>query len=75
MQGMAADIEIQGVSAVAIRDFAYGLGNGGVGFYGQHRFVHVDSGVQRTWGWKPGPDTRSAVAVQRLLRVLSPARR
>ncbi len=53
MEGRAADIEIDGVSPRRIRDFAYTLQGGGVGYYGSRRFVHVDTGPLRAWGWKP----------------------
>ncbi len=54
-KGMAADIEIDGISARAIRDFAYLLNQGGIGYYSNRSFVHVDTGPQRTWGFKPNP--------------------
>jgi len=52
-EGMAADIKIAGVSNSLIRNFAYRLGRGGVGYYGQKSFVHVDTGPLRAWGWMP----------------------
>lgn len=62
MRGKAADIEIRGVSAEEIRNFAYALKEGGVGYYGKHSFVHVDTGALRTWGWKPPASPRTAAA-------------
>lgn len=53
MQGMAADIEIDGVPASQIRDYAYSLKRGGTGFYGNNSFIHVDTGRVRTWGFVP----------------------
>lgn len=53
MDGMAADIEVPGVPAVQLRNFAYSLQDGGVGYYGRKHFVHVDTGKIRTWGWRP----------------------
>ncbi len=53
MRGMAADIEIAGISRQALRDFAYALRQGGVGFYRRSGFVHIDSGEPRAWGFKP----------------------
>lgn len=53
MKGMAADIEIPGVSAKKVRDFAYLLNQGGVGYYSRRPFIHVDTGPLRTWGFKP----------------------
>lgn len=52
-EGMAADIKIAGVSNSLIRNFAYRLGRGGVGYYGKKSFVHVDAGPFRAWGWMP----------------------
>lgn len=62
MKGMAADIEIEGISPVAIRDESYALRRGGVGYYGRNTFVHVDTGELRTWGWRPGPPSGKALA-------------
>ncbi len=52
-EGMAADIKIAGISNSRIRNFAYRLGRGGVGYYGQRSFVHVETGPVRAWGWMP----------------------
>jgi uncharacterized protein YcbK (DUF882 family) len=57
-RGMAADIEVPGVSASAARDFAYLLGHGGIGYYRRRPFIHVDTGPLRTWGFKPAPAGR-----------------
>jgi uncharacterized protein YcbK (DUF882 family) len=59
-KGMAADIEVPGVSNIAIRDFAYFLNQGGIGYYGRRPFIHVDTGPKRTWGFKPAPAGRRA---------------
>lgn len=53
MSGMAADVQIDGVSAKEAREFAYTLKRGGVGAYSGRPFIHVDTGGLRTWGWKP----------------------
>lgn len=53
MYGKAVDIEIAGISKTTLRDYAYSLGKGGVGFYRSNSFVHVDVGPARTWGWNP----------------------
>ena len=53
MFGRAADIEISGIGAKKIRDYVYALKQGGVGYYGSKRFVHIDTGPLRTWGWNP----------------------
>ena len=62
MQGRAADVELPGISKVAVRDFAYALHGGGVGFYRRRGFVHVDTGAPRTWGFKPHAPSRSRPA-------------
>jgi uncharacterized protein YcbK (DUF882 family) len=49
MQAMAIDIRIPGVSTSEIRDAALKLKRGGVGFYGEDGFVHVDVGRVRRW--------------------------
>jgi uncharacterized protein YcbK (DUF882 family) len=48
MDGMAADIRIEGRSLEALRDVARSLKSGGVGYY-RSQFVHVDVGRVRTW--------------------------
>lgn len=64
MKGMAADIEVPGVSAKSVRDFAYFIYQGGIGYYRNRSFVHVDTGPRRTWGFKPKkPHSRSATAM------------
>lgn len=49
MQAMAVDIRISGVSASRLRDAALSLGRGGVGYYAESEFVHVDVGRVRRW--------------------------
>jgi uncharacterized protein YcbK (DUF882 family) len=49
MLGEAIDIRIPGVPTSEVRDAALGLGRGGVGFYPQSGFVHVDIGRVRHW--------------------------
>ncbi len=49
MQGMATDIRIEGVQLAHLRRAALDLGRGGVGFYPQSNFVHVDTGRVRQW--------------------------
>ena len=49
MQAMAIDIRIPGVSTEEIRDAALALGRGGVGYYADSGFVHVDVGRVRRW--------------------------
>lgn len=49
MQGEAMDLRIAGVDLPRIRDAAWSLQRGGVGFYPQSDFVHVDVGRVRHW--------------------------
>lgn len=49
MQGMAIDIAVEGVDTSALRDAALALHGGGVGFYPDPGFVHVDVGRVRRW--------------------------
>jgi len=49
MQGEAIDIRMPGVSTSRLRDVALTLHRGGVGFYPESRFVHVDVGRVRRW--------------------------
>lgn len=49
MTGQAIDIRLADVSTASIRDAALDLGKGGVGFYRDADFVHVDTGRVRYW--------------------------
>jgi uncharacterized protein YcbK (DUF882 family) len=49
MQAMAIDIRIPGVSTARLRDAAMALHRGGVGYYADSKFVHVDVGRVRYW--------------------------
>lgn len=49
MLGEAIDIRIPGVSTARLRDAALSLHRGGVGYYPQSQFVHVDLGPIRRW--------------------------
>jgi len=49
MQGEAIDIRMPGVSTSKLRDVALTLHRGGVGYYPESRFVHVDVGRIRRW--------------------------
>ncbi|MGF1623484.1 MAG: DUF882 domain-containing protein [Alphaproteobacteria bacterium] len=49
MQGKAADITLNGASLSTLRDTAMALQAGGVGYYGRSNFVHVDTGIVRSW--------------------------
>jgi len=49
MEAKAIDIRIPGVPTAEIRDAALALHRGGVGYYRQSDFVHVDVGPVRRW--------------------------
>lgn len=49
MRGEAMDIRIPGVPTKTLRDYAASLKVGGVGFYPEDGFVHVDIGPVRYW--------------------------
>ena len=49
MEGKAIDVRLRGVDTTLLRDAALRLQLGGVGYYRESDFVHVDSGRVRTW--------------------------
>jgi uncharacterized protein YcbK (DUF882 family) len=49
MQAEAIDIRVPGTKTSAVRDAALALHRGGVGYYAQSNFVHVDVGRVRRW--------------------------
>jgi uncharacterized protein YcbK (DUF882 family) len=49
MNGNAMDVRFPGVSVFQIRQAAYSLNMGGVGFYPRSGFVHLDTGPVRYW--------------------------
>jgi uncharacterized protein YcbK (DUF882 family) len=49
MQGQAIDIRLGDVPAARVRDVALSLERGGVGYYEENDFVHVDVGRVRRW--------------------------
>ena len=49
MEAKAIDIRIPGISTAQVRDAALSLRRGGVGYYAQSNFVHVDVGPVRRW--------------------------
>ena len=49
MEGQAIDARLRGVDTVRLRDAALQLKLGGVGYYRESDFVHVDNGRVRTW--------------------------
>jgi uncharacterized protein YcbK (DUF882 family) len=49
MEAKAIDIRMPGVASSTLRDAALSLYRGGVGYYAQSDFVHVDVGRVRRW--------------------------
>ncbi len=49
MVGRAIDVRLGDVSTAVLRDAALELGRGGVGYYRESDFVHVDTGRIRRW--------------------------
>lgn len=49
MDGRAIDVRLPGVPLADLRDAALSLRAGGVGFYPQGQFVHIDTGRVRSW--------------------------
>src|SRR5665811_726458 len=49
MQGRAIDIRLEGVTTKTIKNAALAMAQGGVGYYPQNDFVHLDTGEFRTW--------------------------
>lgn len=48
-EGRAIDIRIPGIDTRRIRDAGLSLAAGGVGYYGDSDFVHLDTGRVRRW--------------------------
>jgi uncharacterized protein YcbK (DUF882 family) len=49
LQGRAIDVRLPGFSTSRLRELALGMARGGVGFYAQSDFVHLDNGRVRYW--------------------------
>jgi len=49
MEGRAIDVRLPGVLLADLRDAAISLKGGGVGFYPESQFVHIDTGRVRRW--------------------------
>jgi uncharacterized protein YcbK (DUF882 family) len=47
--GRAIDVRSTGVKTTELRAAALGLARGGVGYYPESNFVHLDTGAFRTW--------------------------
>jgi uncharacterized protein YcbK (DUF882 family) len=49
LEGRAIDVRLADVTLADLRDAATSLRAGGVGFYPQSQFVHLDTGHVRSW--------------------------
>lgn len=49
LEGKAIDVRLRGLDTRTLRDTALRLQRGGVGYYEQSDFVHVDTGRVRSW--------------------------
>jgi uncharacterized protein YcbK (DUF882 family) len=49
LEGRAIDVRLPDVPLADLRDAALSLKSGGVGFYAESRFVHLDTGRVRRW--------------------------
>jgi uncharacterized protein YcbK (DUF882 family) len=49
MEGRAIDIRIPGYRTTALRQIAVDLHCGGVGYYPESNFVHLDTGPVKVW--------------------------
>lgn len=49
LDGRAIDVRLAGFDTARLRDAAIALQRGGVGYYAQSDFVHVDTGRVRRW--------------------------
>ena len=49
MRGQAIDIRLPGHATTGLRDVALNIGMGGVGYYPESDFIHLDTGPVRAW--------------------------
>jgi uncharacterized protein YcbK (DUF882 family) len=49
MQGRAIDVRLPRFATAKLHELALGMGRGGVGYYPQSDFVHLDNGRVRRW--------------------------
>jgi uncharacterized protein YcbK (DUF882 family) len=49
MEAKAIDIRVPGVPTAEVRDAALAMHRGGVGYYAESNFIHVDTGPVRRW--------------------------
>lgn len=49
IEGRAIDVRLTSAKTAALRDAALALNAGGVGYYAESNFVHLDTGKTRSW--------------------------
>jgi uncharacterized protein YcbK (DUF882 family) len=49
LEGRAIDVRLAGVDCATLATHALDMTRGGVGYYRQSDFVHLDTGAFRTW--------------------------
>jgi uncharacterized protein YcbK (DUF882 family) len=49
LEGRAIDVRLAGVNCADLADHARAMSRGGVGYYQQSDFVHLDTGTYRSW--------------------------
>ena len=49
IEGRAIDVRLTSAATAKLRDAAIAMRSGGVGYYPDSNFVHVDTGAVRTW--------------------------
>ncbi len=49
IEGKAIDVRLSGFDTAALKEIAIALSGGGVGYYAESDFVHLDTGRVRTW--------------------------
>src|SRR5688500_15995265 len=49
IEGQAIDVRLTSAKTVALRDAAIARAAGGVGYYPESNFVHIDTGAVRSW--------------------------
>lgn len=61
MLGWAADIRVPGHTPAEVKEFSGKLGAGGVGYYPDTAFVHLDAGRPRRWEVRKRPAPKKTV--------------
>jgi uncharacterized protein YcbK (DUF882 family) len=49
LEGQAIDIRVAGIATTKLRDLALAMKVGGVGYYRESDFLHIDTGRVRSW--------------------------